>query len=176
MPIPPPNGLFDRLIASELGAALFISLMRKTSVLGRLQTAISEHGGDNTHLAKFLVRHSQRRPVSLGVVALPGGEGAWLALAPQIAPGLYLRTMLEQAKEGDRKRMPHPSDLADATHVEHVPYVDAATVDKDNYARMQQLLKAPRTIELRDARWPRAGVAFPNGRLDKLMELIEGWA
>lgn len=107
-----------------------------------LRSQIERHGGDARRAARALALGKSVSDLSWA--ATKGGHERWLALAPDIAPGEYLAYELRRRRDADHTRKSRASDLADLEHVKVVPYVDLATLDRENWAVIEELVKKVR--------------------------------
>jgi hypothetical protein len=125
--------------------------------------SLGEAGGTVEQFAKTAVRPGGARS-DLTYAGIKGGEERWTAIAPRVAPGTYLASQLRALRRGNLTREIKDSDGADLEHVTFLPYVDLATSDADNVARLSKHLQVARM---------RPGFAlFPNGRVDDVLAAI----
>jgi hypothetical protein len=80
------------------------------------------------------------------------------------APGTFLAACLWQARSDDPMRKTRRSDVLDAIHVTHIPYVDVATCDREVFGAITRYVD-----HLSGSRRP---AVFRNGRLKDVAEAV----
>jgi hypothetical protein len=179
---PTAEEFFRRLIGGEspiellktigLDEARVRELVSQVSNLGPLMSVATEAvrkeiatvDGDPTILFRELKRR-RGSPASLSWSSVRGGDQRWLDTAKRYGHGLYLSKRLSQMRAGDPQRQIKKSDLADLDHAVYLPYMDLATVDRENYGAIQGALQ-----EVQPSRPVRV---FKNGRLGDLLDALE---
>jgi hypothetical protein len=142
-------------------APQFAKLRQKSQALG-------ERGVTAAEFARQLAKRPAATEFDFDWFDVRGKHEAWLANARQHAPGNYLVWILRRHQEQARRQL-DPGDRADRIHAAILPYVDVATLDRENHA----------VIETHWARISkRTSALVPNGRAspESIAEMVGGLA
>jgi hypothetical protein len=166
-----PSDIVNRYSLDDEAAkstAAFLDTLRPIEEKGRriLREALAHEGGDAANLVRVL-RRTRGSPAHMGWSSTEKGEHRWYEAAKLYGPGIYVSRKLSKLRASDPARNMKSSDLADGDHVTHLPYMDFATVDKENYAAVDRLLRElipPSSVKL-----------YRNGDFRVLVEDLERW-
>jgi hypothetical protein len=129
-----------------------------------VQKELDRVGGDPRTLVRVL-RKTRGSPADVGWSSTEKGEQRWYETARRYGPGMYVSRRLSKIRASNPRRNIKPSDLADVDLVTYLPYMDFATVDKENHAAVQQVLGEllpPATVRL-----------YRNGDFAELVDAVE---